>query len=93
MFCLTKTQRIHDLFEAVQHKENLKVLSLKRLNTVHWHSHELCLRVLLSCYDCILSVLDTVALDFSIDGNPGKTSAGLLTQLQTKQVLATVYLF
>ena len=88
-----KTQRMHDLFEAVQRKENLKVLSLKRLNTVRCHSCELCLKVLFSCYDCILSVLDTIALDFSIDGNPRKTSAGLLRQLQTKQVLATAYLF
>ena len=28
-------------------------------------------------------------MDFSIGGNPQKTSASLLTQLQTKQVLAT----
>ena len=63
----SKTQRIHDLFETVQREENLKVLSLKRLNTVRWHSRESCLKVLLSRYDCILSVLDTVALDFSID--------------------------
>ena len=89
----SKTQRIHDLFETVQREENLKVLSLKRLNTVRWHSRESCLKVLLSRYDCILSVLDTVALDFSIDGNPRKTSAGLLTQIQTKQFLATAYLF
>ena len=89
----SKTQRIHDLFETVQREENLKVLSLKRLNTVRWNSRESCLKVLLSRYDCILSVLDTVALDFSIDGNPRKTSAGLLTQIQTKQFLATAYLF
>jgi hypothetical protein len=30
----SKTQRIHDQFEAVQLEDNLKVLSLKRLNTV-----------------------------------------------------------
>ena len=82
----SKTQRIHDLFETVQGEENLKVLSLKRLNTVRcWHSRESCLKVLLSRYDCILSVLDTVALNFSIAGNPRKTSAGLLTQIQTKR--------
>ncbi|CAB4036170.1 zinc finger MYM-type 1-like [Paramuricea clavata] len=56
----SKTQRIYDLFEAVQLEENLKVLSLKRLNTVRWHSRELCLKVLLPRYDCILSVLETV---------------------------------
>ena len=89
----SKTQRIHDLFETVQREENLKVLSLKRLNTIRWHSRKSCLKVLLSRYDCILSVLDTVALDFSFDGNPRKTSAGLLTQIQTKQFLATAYLF
>ncbi|CAB3981529.1 Hypothetical predicted protein [Paramuricea clavata] len=89
----SKTQRIHDLFEAVQLEENLKVLSLKRLNTVRWHSRELCLKVLLSRYDCILSVLETVALDSLIDGNPRKTSIGLLKQIQTKQFLATAYLF
>ncbi|CAB4034460.1 zinc finger MYM-type 1-like [Paramuricea clavata] len=88
-----KTQRIYDLFEAVQLEENLKVLSLKRLNTVRWHSRELCLKVLLSRYDCILSVLETVALDSLIDGNPRKTSIGLLKQIQTKQFLATAYLF
>ena len=83
----------HNLFETVQREENLKVLSLKRLNTACWHSRESCLKVLLSRYDCILSVLDTVALDFSIDGNPRKTNAGLLTQIQTKQFLATAYFF
>ncbi|CAB4028589.1 zinc finger MYM-type 1-like, partial [Paramuricea clavata] len=89
----SKTQRIHDLFEAVQLEENLKVLSLKRLNTVRWHSRELCLKVLLSRYDCILSVLETVALDSLIDGNPRKMSIGLLKQIQRKQFLATAYLF
>ena len=34
----SKTQRIHDLFETVQREKNLKVLSIKRLNTVRWHS-------------------------------------------------------
>ncbi|CAB4011432.1 zinc finger MYM-type 1-like [Paramuricea clavata] len=53
----SKTQRIHDLFEAVQ------------------------------------LVLETVALDSLIDGNPRKTSIGLLKQIQTKQFLATAYLF
>ena len=86
----SKTQRIHDLFEAVQLEDNLKVLSLKRLNTAHWHSREFCLKVFLSRYDCILSILETVASDVSFDGNPGKTSAGLLTQIQTKQFLATI---
>ena len=89
----SKTQRIHDLFEAVELEDNLKVLSLKRLNTVRWHSREFGLKVFLSRYDCILSVLETVALDVSFDGNPRKTSAGLLTQIQTKQFLATAYLF
>ncbi len=89
----SKTQRIHDLFEAVQLEDNLKVLSLKRLNTAHWHSREFCLKVFLSRYDCILSILETVASDVSFDGNPGKTSTGLLTQTQTKQFLATAYLF
>ena len=32
-------------------------------------------------------------MGFSIDGNPQKTSAGVLTQIQTKQFLATAYLF
>ncbi len=89
---LSKTQRIHDQFEAVQLEDNLKVLSLKRHNTVRWHSREFCLKVFLSRYDCILSVLETVASDVSFDGNPQKTSAGL-TQIQTKQFLATAYLF
>ncbi len=89
----SKTQRIHDLFDAVQLEDNLKVLSLKRRNTVRWHSHEFCLKVFLWRYDCILSVLETVASDVSFDGNSQKTSAGLLTQIQTKQFLATAYLF
>lgn len=89
----SKTQKIHDLFEAVQREDNLKVLSLKRLNTVRWHSREFCLKVLLSRYDCILSVLETVAFDAAFEGNPRKTGAGLLTTIQTKQFLATAYLF
>ena len=87
----SKTQRIHDLFEATQRERNLKVLSLKRLNTVRSHSRELCLKVLLSRCDCILSVLDTVALHFSNDGNQRKTSTGLLTQLQTKHFPHTFF--
>ena len=88
----SKLQRIHDLFEAVQLENNLKILSLKRLNTVRWHSREFCLKVLLSRYDCILSVLETVALETSFDRNQRNMSAGLLTQIQTKQFLATAYL-
>ena len=49
-------------------------------------SPPLSLRLHFKCFE-------TVALDFSIDGNPRKTSAGLLTQIQTKQFLATTYLF
>ena len=52
----SKSQRIHGLFETAQLEENLKVLSLKRLNTVRWNSREFCLKVLLSRYECILSV-------------------------------------
>ncbi|CAB4011234.1 zinc finger MYM-type 1-like [Paramuricea clavata] len=91
----SKTQRIHDLFEAVQLEENLKVLSLKRLNTVRWHSLELCLKVLLSRYDCILSILETVALDSLIDGTHEKRTLAYCRQkqIQTKQFLATAYLF
>ena len=89
----SKSQRIHGLFETAQLEENLKVLSLKRLNTVRWNSREFCLKVLLSRYECILSVLETVSSDISFEGNPRNTAAGLLTQLQTKQFLATAYLF
>ena len=70
-----------------------RFLQRQPLNTVCWHSPELCLKVLLSHYGCVLSVLDTATFDFSNDGNKRKTSTGLLTQLQTKQFLATEYLF
>ena len=49
----SKTQRMHGLFEAAPREGNLKVLSLKRLNTIRWHSRKLCLKVLVSLYDCI----------------------------------------
>ena len=63
------------------------------MNTVRLNSIEFCLNILLLPYECILNVLETVPLDISFEGNQRHAAAWLLTQLQTKQFWATIYLF
>ena len=88
-----KSQKIHDLFESIQKEKKLNVISLKRINTVRWSSREFSLKAFLQRYDSIMHVLETVSTDTSFDGNQRSTSAGLLECFQTKQFVATAYLF
>ena len=88
-----KSQKIHDLFESIQKEKKLNVLSLKRINTVRWSSREFSLKAFLQRYESIMHVLETVSTDTSFDGNQRSTSAGLLECFQTKQFIATAYLF
>ena len=88
-----KSQKIHDLFESIQKEKKLNVTSLKRINTLRWSSREFSLKEFLQRYECTMSVLETVAADTSFEGNQRRTSAGLVECFQTKQFVATAYLF
>ncbi len=66
---------------------------MKRINTVRWSSREFCLKAFLQRYDSIMCVLETVSADTSFEGNQRSTSAGLMECFQTKQFVATAYLF
>ena len=43
----SQSEKIHSMFESVQKADNLKVLTLKRVNTVRWNSREYSLKVFL----------------------------------------------
>ena len=89
----SRSQKIHSVFEDIQKDERLKVLTLKRVNTVRWHSREFCLKVFLERYSCIIQVLENVVTGTSFDENQRLTAEGLLTSFQLKQIVATAYLF
>ena len=89
----SRSQKIHSLFEDIQKDERLKVLTLKRANTVRWHSREFCLKVFFERYNCIIQVLENVVTGTSFDENQRLTAEGLLTSFQSKQILATACLF
>ena len=55
----SQSEKIHSMFESVQKEENLKVLTLKRVNTVGWNSREYSLKVFLLRYDCVKKFLET----------------------------------
>ena len=44
----SQSEKIHSMFESIQKDQQLKVLALKRINTVRWHSREFSLKVFLS---------------------------------------------
>ena len=89
----SKSHKVHELFQSVQKNRSLKVLSIKRLNRVRWNSKEFCLQVFLSRFDCIIDGLQTVADDESFAENQRATANGLHSAFQTKQSVATAYLF
>ena len=59
----SQSEKIHSMFESIQKDQQLKVLALKRINTVRWHSREFSLKVFLSRYDCVMKVLGEVAAE------------------------------
>ena len=88
-----RSQKVHSLFEDTQKDERLKVLTLKRVNTVRWHSREFCLKVFLERYNYIIQVLENVVTSTSFDENQRLIAEGLLTSFLSKQILATACLF
>ena len=48
------------MFESAQKVQKLKVLLLKRINTVCWNSCEFSLKVVLLQYDCVMKVLEDI---------------------------------
>ena len=93
MLSFSRSQKIHSLFEDIQKDERLKVLTLKRVNTVRWYSLEFCLKVFLERYSCIIQVLENVVTGTSFDENQRLTAEVLLTSFQLKQIVATACLF
>ena len=62
-----RCHKIHELFEKTQTDANVKITSVKRLNTVRWSSREECLKVLDKRADIIMDVLRKVRQDESVD--------------------------
>ena len=89
----SQSEKIHSMFESVQKVQNLKVLSLKRVNTVRWNSREYSLKVFLLRYDCVKKVLEDVVAETSFSQMQRATAEGLLESFEKKQILATAYLF
>ena len=90
----SQSEKIHSMFESVQKEENLKVLTLKRVNTVRWNSREYSLKVFLLRYDCVKKVLGDVVLEAtSFSSMQRATAKGLLESFEKEQIMATAYLF
>ena len=89
----SKSHNIYQLFETVQKAQNLKVFSLKRINTVRWSSREFSLKVFFLRYDCIMKILKKVEEDQSNSAHARATAEAIRLSFETKQVLATAYLF
>ena len=89
----SKSQKAHAVFEDVQRSEGLPLRSLKRLNTVRWFSRELCLKTFLERFECVLEALNRIQADVSFESKLRSDAAGLLSSIQTKQFLATAFLF
>eukprot|EP00731_Ephydatia_muelleri_P009420 Em0005g6a len=89
----TRSQKVHGLFEEVQRSQGCAIRSLKRLNTVRWSAREMCLSTFLERYECILLTLNQIQTDVSFDLKHRSEAAGLLSSIQTREFLATAFLF
>ena len=79
---------MHGLFEDVQRSQGCAIHSLKRLNTVRW---EMCLSTFPERYECILR--DQIQTELSFDLKVRSEAAGLLSSIQTREFMATTFLF
>ena len=94
LYCLfNRSVQIHALFEHDQKDNGVKVLSLKRINTVCWSSCEHSLHVFLSRIDSIGRVLTKVATNVTLDSNQRDTANGLIDAFKKKEIIATALLF
>ncbi|KAL5502203.1 hypothetical protein EMCRGX_G008938 [Ephydatia muelleri] len=89
----TRSQKVHSLFEEVQRSQGCAIRSLKRLNTVRWSAREMCLSTFLERYECILLTLNQIQTEVSFDLKHRSEAAGLLSSIQTREFLATAFLF
>ena len=71
----------------------MKVLSIKRLNTVRWNSRERCLTVFCSRYDLIMDVLQEIQNNPSFKDNKRARANGLHQSFQSKEIVATACIF
>lgn len=78
----------------MQKSEGLRhIHSLKRLNTVRWNSREMCIRTFVERHKCIILTLEMIQNDSTFDNKQRSEAAGLLISINTKQFLATLFLF
>ena len=89
----SRSQPIHEMFEKRQKEKGLKILSLKRINTVRWNAREFCLRTFVDRYSAVNDVLEEISTNTSIKSETRSIAEGLLDTFKTKQFLATAYLF
>ena len=89
----TRSPRVHGLFEDVQRSQGCAIHSLKRLNTVRWSAREKCLSTFPERYECILQTLDQIQTELSFDLKHQSEAAGLLSSFQTREFMATAFLF
>ena len=89
----TRSPKVHGLFEDVQRSQGYAIRSLKRLNTVRWSAREMCLSTFLERYECILQTLDQIQTELSFDLKHRSEAAGLLSSIQTREFMATAFLF
>ena len=88
-----KSLKAHAVFEDVQRSEGLEIRSLKRLNTTRWSSREMCIKSFIERHKSIVLSLERIQDDTTFDGKQRSEAAGLLLSINTKQFLATLYLF
>eukprot|EP00731_Ephydatia_muelleri_P024343 Em0016g614a len=89
----SKSSKVHSIFEDMQVSKGLAIRSLKRLNTVRWNSRERCVNTFVERHECIILTLDKIRMDNTFDTKHRSDATGLLPSVNTKQFMATMYLF
>jgi hypothetical protein len=81
------------MFESAQKVQKLKVLLLKRINTVCWNYCEFSLKVVLLQYDCVMKVLEDIVAGTSFSSMHRAIGRGLFESFEKKQIMATALIF
>lgn len=85
----SKSPAVHAAFEDTQNHKDWQFV-LKRLNTTRRSSSELCLDVFLDRYSSILETFNAIEADTTFNSKIRADASG---SIQTKQFMATAYLF
>ena len=89
----SKSHRVHSLFESAQEDESLKLISVKRLNTVRWSARVFGLNTFFARFEYTAKVLKKFAADPSFEERQRLIAEGLLASFQSRQITATACLF